>query len=279
MRDLTNRGRDRAGQIQDAERSLQQLDSQAGKQNSKLQNLCYDTAKVWQWVQQHPDAFEKQVFGPPIVTCSIKDPKYMDLIETLFQRSLFLAFTVQTKNDFKTLSDIAHARLRLSEVYIKTITVTLDQFRAPMREENMRSFGFEGWALDYLNGPEPVLAMLCAEAKMHETGVAIRDTTSQQYQMLMDSPISTWVTKTTSYRVSRRREYGPSATSTQTRNVRKATVWTDQPVDLTAKRELQDKISKYQEELDGFKREVQDLKSSEEEQKNIYRMSKMAGVS
>ena len=277
MNDLTNRGRDRAGRIQDAERSLQQLDSQAGKQNRKLQNLSYQTAKVWQWVQQHPDAFEQRVYGPPVVECSIKDPNYVDLIETLFQRGLFLSFTVQTKNDFKTLSDIAHARLGMSEVYIKTIPVTLGHFRPPS-EEDRRAYGFEGWALDYINGPDPVLAMLCAEIKMHEAGVSIRDTTPQQYQMLMDSSISTWVTKRTSYRVSRRREYGPSATSTQTRNIKKAAVWTDQPIDLTAKRELQETISNLQEELDGIKREVQDLKSSEEEQTNRYRVSKMEGV-
>ena len=244
-----------------------------------LQKICSDSAKLWSWVQQNQDKFEKHVFGPPIVECSVKDPRYVDLVESLFQRNLFLSFTVQTKNDATTISDIAHDLLKLSEVNFKTSLYPLDHFRSPVSEEDMRRYGFEGWALEYISGPDPVLAMLCGEIKMHETGMAISDTTSQQFQMLQNSSISSWVTKKTSYRISRRREYGPSATSTQTRHVKKASVWTDQPVDPSAKRQLQDRMNNLVEELDEFKRKVQDLKSSEEEQIAIYRTAKTEEVS
>ena len=276
---LTEQGRQRSKDIQEAEVSLARLDSQVGRQNVTLERQCYDTAKLWQWVQQNQDKFEQHVFGPPIVECSVKDAKYVDLIEALFQRNLFLSFTVQTKNDLKTLSDVAHDQLKVSEVYFKTILLPLDHFRAPVGEEDMRRYGFDGWALDYVNGPDPVLAMLCAEIRINEAGIAMRDTTSQQFQILQDSPISNWVTKKTSYRISRRREYGPSATSTQTRYVRKGSVWTNQPVDPTAKRELQEKMNDLEEELNEFKRKVQDIKSSIEEQMAVFRTAKAEGVS
>ena len=275
---LRRQGQEKNRQIQDAERGLSQLDSQAGKQNIKLQNLSRDTAKLWQWIQSHPNEFEKPVFGPPVVECSIKNPLYTDLIEALFQRTLFLSCTVQTKNDFRKLSDVAHDHLGLSEVNIKTIPVGLDHFRAPIGEEDMKRYGFEGWALDYINAPEPVLAMLCAEIKIHETGVGMRDTTTQQFDMLQDSVMSSWVTKKSSYRVIRRKEYGPGATSTQVRNIRSASVWTDQPVDLTAKRELQENISQFQEEVHGFEEEIRNIQARIIEYREIYENSKREGV-
>ena len=254
--ELRRRGLDKNERIQQAENELAQLDSQAGKQRSKLQALSFHTYKLWEWLQQNQDQFEKPVFGPPIVECSIKDPKYVDHIESLFQRNTMISFTVQTKSDFKKLSDQAHDRMRLTEVNIKTMHEGLDPFRPPVSAEQMKQYGFEGWALDYIDGPEIVLGMLCAELHIHEAGVALRDTTPQQFGFLQNSPIQSWVTSKSTYRISRRREYGPSATSTLVKNIRRANIWTDQPVDLTAKRELQENIQGWTEEVASLKAEV-----------------------
>ena len=254
--ELRRRGLDKNERIQQAENELAQLDSQAGKQKSKLQALSLHTYRLWEWLQQNQDQFEKPVFGPPIVECSIKDPKYVDHVESLFQKNTMISFTVQTKGDFKKLSDQAHDRMRLTEVNIKTMHVGLDPFRPPVSVEQMKQYGFEGWALDYIDGPEIVLGMLCAELHIHEAGVAMRDTTPQQFGFLQNSPIQSWVTSKSTYRITRRREYGPSAMSTLVKNIRRATIWTDQPVDLTAKRELQENIQGWTEEVASLKAEA-----------------------
>jgi len=245
---LSQNGREKNTQIQQAQHDLQNLDSQAGKQNIKLQNASRDTAKLWEWVQQHQDDFDKPVLGPPIVECSVDHPKYVDQIEALFQKSTLLFLTVQTKDDTRKLSDAA-AGLHLNDIYIKTMIVALNNFRAPVSEDDMKRFGFEGWALDHLNGPEPVLAMLCGELHLHQTGIASRDTSPQQYDMLQNSPIQAWVTNKSHYRTTRRREYGPGACSTQVKAIRPGQVWTDQPVDLTVKRELEEKIQGWSDEI------------------------------
>ena len=255
--ELRRRGLDRNRQIKQAEDQLAQLDSQAGKQKSKLQSVARDTYQLWEWLQQNQDQFEKPVFGPPIVECTIKDPKFVDQIESLFQPSIMTAFTVQTKSDFKKLSDQAHDLMHLSALNIHTVFNGLDHFHPPLNTEEMRQFGFDGWALDYLNGPEPVLAMLCGALHIHEAGVAFRDTTSQQFELLQKSQIQSWTTSKSTYRINRRREYGPSATSTTVRNIKRASMWTDQPVDMTAKRELQENIQGWTEEVASFQAEVE----------------------
>ncbi len=261
--ELRRRGVDKKQRIRQAEDDLAQLESQAGKQKSKLQSVSRDTYKLWEWVQQNQNHFEMPVFGPPIVECTIKDPKYVDHIESLFQRNVMTAFTVQTPGDFKKLSDQGHAGMHLSEVNIRNVPPGLDPFRPPVNAEWMNRFGFEGWALDYLDGPEPVLNMLCGEVHIHEAGIAIRDTTPQQFELLQNSPIQSWVTCKSIYKITRRREYGPGAMSTLVRNIRRAGIWTDQPVDLTAKRELQENIqgwtvevASFQEEIDGDQKKI-----------------------
>lgn len=254
--ELRRRGVDKNQRIKQAEDELAQLDSQAGKQMSKLQGLSRDTYKLWEWVQQNQNQFERPVFGPPIVECTVKDPKYVDHIESLFQKGVMISFTVQTHADFKKLSDQGHDRMRLKEINIRTVLNGLDPFRPPVSVEQMKQYGFEGWALDYLNGPDPVLAMLCGEVHIHEAGVALRDTTPQQFGLLQNSPIQSWVTSKSTYRITRRREYGPSAMSTLVKNIRRAIVWTDQPVDLTAKRELQENIQGWIEEVASLQAEI-----------------------
>lgn len=200
-------------------------------------------------MKDHQQEFERPVFGPPIVECSVTDPQYVDMIEGVFSRNSLLSFTVQTKADFKKLQNQAHDKLQLSEINIREMSAGLDKFPPPVNKDELTRFGFQGWALDFIKGPELVLAGLCVDSRIHRTAVSLQDTNAQQFDQLQNSAIDSWVTSKSSYNITRRREYGPGATSTRVRDIRRATVWTDQPVDLTAKRELQERIDGWGEEV------------------------------
>ncbi|KAL9607234.1 MAG: hypothetical protein Q9167_007835 [Letrouitia subvulpina] len=261
QQDIGSRGREKADRIQNAKKGIANLESQAGQQEHKLKSVSSDTAKAWEWIKEHQDEFEKPVFGPPIIECSITDMRYIDQIETLFQRGQMLTLTVQTNNDFKKLGNILHDQLRLSEINMQHMAGTLKDFPAPVSKEELPRFGLVGWALDYITGPEPVMAMLCANVRLHQTGVGVRDTSTEAYDLLLNSPIENWVTTKSSYKFIRRREYGPSAVSTNVRDTKKAQVWTTRPVDIGAKRQLQENISEWNEEIDGMKREVEEAQT------------------
>ncbi|KAL8688902.1 MAG: hypothetical protein Q9218_005299, partial [Villophora microphyllina] len=257
--DLTYRGREKSQRILQAQRDLENLESQAGQQETKLKAASFDTHRAWEWIKQHQDEFEKHVFGPPIVECSVTDLNYVDQMETLLQRTQMLTITCQTKNDFKKLSNILHDRLHLAEVNIQQMDGTLENFPSPIAREELRQYGLTGWALDYMSGPEPVMAMLCANVRLQATGMGDRDTTPEQFELLQNSsPIENWVTKKSAYKITRRREYGPGATSTSVRDVRKAQIWTNQPVDIRAKRDLQENIDGWSGEIVSIKQETQD---------------------
>ncbi|KAJ8610650.1 hypothetical protein MRB53_038429 [Persea americana] len=133
--------------------------------------------------------------------------------------------------------------MRLSDVAIRRTGRSLDQFSPPMTREELARLGMDGYAVDYLRGPAAVLAMLCENIKIHATAVMKQDMSEQQYSALESSVISSWVTSASSYQVTRRREYGPSAVSTRVRDVLPARYWTSQGVDSGAVADLRDNIS------------------------------------
>jgi structural maintenance of chromosomes protein 5 len=194
------------------------------------------------------DKFEKTVFGPPMLTCSLKDERYSSLIQSMLQNNDFLCFTCQTRNDHKALSDRFYKKMGLS-VTIRTCGAEVQSFRSPMTPNEARTLGLDGFAIDYMEGPGPVLAMLCAERHLHASGVALREISSDQFDSLQSGQkINTWATGQTYFRVIRRREYGPDATTTSTRKVNPGRFWTDQPVDTSEKAELQKSLDEKQEQ-------------------------------
>jgi structural maintenance of chromosomes protein 5 len=228
------------------------LDSQKGQLLSFLKRQHPDAAKGWQWIQDNQGEFEKEVFGPPMLTCSVKDERYSELVQALLQKDDFLCFTTQSREDHKKLSHQFYKVMGLT-VTIRTCLVTLDSFRSPLPANQLGSFGLDGYVLDFLEGPDPVLAMLCNEKKLHASGVSLKDVTEQQYDSLVaGAAINSWAAGRQLYRVIRRREYGPGAVSTTTRTVPKGQFWTDQPVDAAERIELQRKLDAMEEEVQRY---------------------------
>ncbi|KAJ5787826.1 hypothetical protein N7457_002816 [Penicillium paradoxum] len=256
--------------IQQAERQLSNLDSVSGQQELKLQRLSYDTLKGYKWLLENQDKFEQEVFGPPIITCSITDPKYADAVESLFQRTDFTSFTTQNRNDFRTLQNALNGTLRLHDVSIRTCSQSLESMKAPMASDELGRLRFDGWAKDFLVGPNPVIAMLCSEKNLHATPVAINDIPEEVFRQLQNGLLNSWVAAKNSYQVNRRREYGPGATSTRVRQLKPATVWTSQPVDISLKQKYQNDIAEWKSQLQEIQNKLESEKAAVSNIKEAY---------
>jgi hypothetical protein len=228
---------------------------------SKLEKASKETAIAWKWIQENMESFEKEIYGPPIVSCSLKDQRYADVVEAALGRHDFLAITAQTKADHKKLQDQILGKMKLADVPLRKN----DDERVPghpsISQNDMRNLGLEGWASDFIDGPIPVLAMLCYSAKIHITAVGLRDSSENQHNMIVENGIiNAWITGGTSSRVSKRSEYGSGATSTATKAVSPGRYWTDQPVDSSAKREVEEKIEKLNADFAVLSAEIRPLR-------------------
>lgn len=224
-----------------------------------------DVATAWDWIQQHQDVFEKEVFGPPMVSCSIKDERYSDQVQSLLQLDDFTCITAQTKNDYKILTNQLYKEMSLS-VVIRTCAHPLSSFKPPLSAGAAASAGLGGFSIDFLDGPEPVLAMLCSEKGLHRSGVSLREHSDREYESLVQSgTISQWAAGRHHYVVRRRKEYGPQAMTTVTRNIQPGRFWTSQPVDSHEKVEMTRRLAEIKDEFETLKAENKSLGGKREE--------------
>ena len=223
---------------------LDALDTEAGKQMTKLEKASVQTHKAWKWIQDNQDQFQKTVFGPPMVTCSLKDPGMAKVMEPLFQENDFKFITVQCQQDFITCQRKLIQENKWSDISIRVCsTASLDQFRPPMPSEKLRELGLDGWAIDFIDGPPTVIAMLCFERSLHQNGVGRREISNAQYQAIVKTGMRSFVAGATSYRLTHRAEYGEAGKATSARPVRDPRVWAEQPIDSGLKANLQRQIN------------------------------------
>lgn len=252
--ELIEQIRHRKARVEDAEKQIRLLSSAEGKREDHFMGVNRDAWKAWKHIEDHKAELEGQfrgkIYYPPILECSVKQDKWVNAIESLFQQSELCAFTVTTDEDFRRLSDLLTSELQLRNISIRKITSSLDSLRPPIDDREMQRLGISGWAVDYLNGPDVVLAMLCGERQIHKTAVLDREESDTQYELLTASAIDNWITPTKSTRITRRREY--DVQSTRTTIIREARHWVSQPVDNVA-------IDNHRHNIAGWTEEIIDL--------------------
>lgn len=259
MTTIRTQGKEKNKIIQAAQQKLDALDSQEGQLFSQLQQKNNDAAQIWEWLQANQKLFKQEVFGPPMLTCSVKDPRYTNLVQAFLQDGDFLCFTAQNYDDFQVLSDQAIKKLGLSAT-LRCCKADLNSFRRPLSQAELTAFGLDGFIIDYLEGPGPVLAMLCSEKRLHSTAIGLADISEEQYNRITeDNRIQYFAAGKQSYTCIRRVEYGPHAVSTRVQQVRPGKFWTGKPVDDSVKREYQREIAEATGELQELKKQNKEL--------------------
>ncbi|CCU82278.1 structural maintenance of chromosomes 5 smc5 [Blumeria hordei DH14] len=262
LEELHARGRSTKQSLDAAHEELHQFDSHEGQLMNKLEQQSKDTAKAWKWIQEHQADFEMEVFAPPLITCSMKNSRYTRQVESLIGRNDMFTISAQTKADFKKLSDQLNGTMRLTDITIKQVDHPTVPNSRPLSDKELQQYGMIGWAIDQIDGPGPVLSMLCDSARLDRSAIAHDDISEETYQTIIrEERLNVWVTQSQRFNVTRRKEYGPGAISTITRPVPNERFWTDQPVDASARAEIQARIETIEGEFQALKRQNDPLKT------------------
>jgi hypothetical protein len=118
------------------------MDSQASQHLSKLRQVSSDTAKAWEWIERNQDLFQAKVHGPPLIECSVKDPRYLNAIESIFSQSDITSITTQTRQDFLKVQDHLYGTMKLHDVNLRQVSEDSvsryrDRARPPVSEQQM----------------------------------------------------------------------------------------------------------------------------------------------
>lgn len=259
MRELRNKATGVRTEVDKLKGDIESLNTQEGQQLNFMRRHFPDLAAGWEWIQQHQSEFEQEIFGPPMMCCSVKNERYSDQIQALLREDDFTCFTAQNIKDHKKLSNQFYKEMSLS-VVIRTCSSPLESFQRPVTKEDAARFGLDGFAIDFLDGPSPVLAMLCSEKGLHRSGVSLDDHTDAQYEALVQSnAVMQWAAGKQSYMVRRRKEYGPQAMTTVTRSIHPGRYWNSQPVDAQERVELERRMQELHQERRALKAEYDAL--------------------
>lgn len=259
---MKRQGGEKRAELEKVRADLASFDTQQGQQVNLMKRQLPEVAAGWEWIQEHQKEFEQEIFGPPMISCSMKDERYSDQVQSLLQSDDFTCFTVQTKNDYLKLSDQLYRQMSLS-VVIRTCSSSLSGFRPPVDAATARDLGLDGFAIDFVEGPEPVLAMLCAEKRLHMSGVALRDHNDEQYERITSNGrINSWAAGGQSYTIRRRAELGPQAKLGITKAIQRGQFWTTQPVDASEKAEMERRETELRGEFAELKEQNKTLTAS-----------------
>lgn len=266
INDIKTQGRESLAKKRELENTISNLNTQDGQRESRLETISKDTLKAWRWIKTNQQIFNKEVLGPPAITCSVRDPRMADAVEACLALGDFKIITVQSREDFKILQDELIKKQRLHDISIRTCTFdSLSSFTPPVPDEDLPRLGLERWAIDCVQGPTTVLAMLCSEKFLHQTGITSKDVTQEQHEAIENSPIKTYIGGGKSVRFTRRAEYGTAGTTAMVRDIRPANVWTDQPIDAGRQRQLQDQVKQLSIGLQESRDNLNTLKTTSEE--------------
>jgi structural maintenance of chromosomes protein 5 len=239
---------------------ISQLDTRSGQQTQKLRQISTDSHKAWSIIKDMKDKFEHEIFGPPIVSCSLKNPEVAAAVETVLQRTDVMAFTVQSEKDSRTLQNLLYKQHKLADISIRTILTKVSQFKAPVEDVALKNYGFDGWLLDAVEGPEPVLAMLCDSSRLHKVAYSAKGD-QFDFERVKQSPLDSFIVKDQFYSINRRPEYGPDAVSTQLRQAKPKGFWTDAGSNISGETELRQQLRAIQEKMAALKADIEQFRS------------------
>jgi len=257
-------------QVRNLENEIKSLRTLSGQRENTLKRESHDTLIGWKWYQENKSMFEGEIFAPPILSISVKNTSKAFVIETVVSHAELCAFTVTRPADFSKLSDKLQGELKLRDIYIRSSSISLSTFQPSVPRERLADLGLDGYVMDLIEGPEPVLAMLCDNRSIHQTATASRAIDASNIDLISKTAITSFITPTETYNITRRREYGDRATSTRTRQVRPAKIFTDQQVDTGTETNLQDKIKEIQMEISDYVEKGKEHKSLTEKHRQRY---------
>lgn len=259
---LRSRNTELQEQQDDVKRRQAELSTQSGKQANLLQKVSYDTATAWAWIQKNRDSLglKGEVYGPPILECSIPDARYAQAVESQLRKGDVVAITCTNSDDQRLLtSRLLNKRenkgLGLHDVHLRTSPKSLDSYKSPVPESDLSNYGFQGYIRQYIRGPDAVLAMLCDNKNLHQIAYAATPISDEQHDAVSNSSIRTWVSGAHTYRVTTRREYNQSSTSVT--KLGAAQWFIDLPANTDEMRTLAEENNKIMEER-GVLREKHD---------------------
>nr|5MG8_A Chain A, Structural maintenance of chromosomes protein 5 [Schizosaccharomyces pombe]5MG8_C Chain C, Structural maintenance of chromosomes protein 5 [Schizosaccharomyces pombe] len=137
-----------------------------------------DAYQTYQLLKEYESAFEAPAYGPIYMNLKCKEKGFAALIEGFFRTDTFRTFIMSNYNDYLKLMDLITSKTKYTPTireFSSERKKKIEDFEPPCSREKLQSFGFDGYVIDFLEGPEVVLVALCHMLKIHQIPIAKRE--------------------------------------------------------------------------------------------------------
>ncbi|KAG8897958.1 Structural maintenance of chromosomes protein 5, partial [Tulasnella sp. 403] len=249
-------GRLKAG-LAHHERELADLDNVAKRRLDALRRVDADCAATIEWLRkpENRHRFKMEVTEPAIVSLDVPDLRYVDQVEACISFQQAKTFVCACEEDYKLLgrlvNDTDEALGRRGRITVWFRPKDESRLNGPsLSEEQLREFGFDGYATDFVNAPEGLMWYLKKELNMHRTAVARTPNVrvKETIDKISAGPGGNFIAGNLLYRVSRS-AYGKNLAQTSTSNIGSARNFKFDAVDPATKQNIEAQIASKTEEL------------------------------
>lgn len=180
-------------------------------------------------------------YESPIVSCRVTDKRYAKSFEKVIDNNSLFALYFDTEEDYQKVS----AALP-KDINVPMRVVSKAPLSTPMSSEKLRLLGFEGYLLEFLVGPEPVIQGLKHRSYLHCIPVCLKTMRSDVIERLLDAkdgkvPFFKFVIENSLYAINRSR-YGSKQTFYQTEHIPEAQLLGAQGITEEVKMEIQHRL-------------------------------------
>ncbi|KAF8437175.1 hypothetical protein L210DRAFT_2358298 [Boletus edulis BED1] len=244
--------------IDEAMGQLQKLEDERHRKLESLRKWDRDHADAVAWLRNNQSRFKMEVFEPPMICCNVPDKRFTNAVEACFN-----------VNQLKTL--VAQSGLRKDARINTWFRPKVELNGPPMDEEELKSLGFDTYAIDKITCPDGLLWYLSREINLHRTAIAL-DGSKVDVAKAMDAVSrigphgggsATFIAGNVINIVQRSR-YGKRAAQNTTREVRPARNLVNSVVDPEIKKQLDRTIHDARQALEGINDGANNLAAEEQ---------------
>ncbi|CDR42417.1 CYFA0S09e03136g1_1 [Cyberlindnera fabianii] len=204
----------------------------------------------------------EEFFEPPLLTLKADNTEFAGYLESLVNPRDLVAITAISRDAFNK-----HSKRFIEEknVQVPMRYLSGNTYSKKLSTQQLNELGFEGYLVDFVKGPAPVIQMLCDTVFLHDVPVSRRPLSEAQIERL-SKPINghllfkKFFSGDVQYTLSQS-EYGSRNVMSRSQNVdNKNQYFTGTGVSDDVKQQLHTQIKNQEREIEEYKTEIESLR-------------------
>ncbi|PVU98561.1 hypothetical protein BB560_005646 [Smittium megazygosporum] len=140
---------------------LRELEDVKVRRLAFLRRFNNDTAVGLEWLNGHRTEFQEHVFGPVALDVKLLRNDCANILESVIGSSTLKTFVCQNESDYRLLTSKFNDEQKLRTNATMLNHLRISDFKPPVDQKTLLSWGFDCFAIDLIEAPPPVLVAIC----------------------------------------------------------------------------------------------------------------------